>query len=203
MHAVPNEPATFATQDLARPTDLTLRPFTLQYERNTAVYFRRFEDGEWASEQVRYGQEQARLRDLAARSADVIELGEAQPERDHRLDAKFSYPVVYRGRTGRDARAGGYFQFVFAARPGPLILQASYWGEERNRSFLVKVDGVEIGRERLTGDHPGEFFDRNYEIPVGLTKDRTEITVRFEPEPNVSAGPVFGVRLLTAQSVRI
>jgi uncharacterized protein len=200
VQAIPNEPATFATRDLARPAELTLRPFTLQYERNTAVYFRCFDDGEWAGEQVRDQQEQARLRDLAARSADVIDLGAMQPEHDHRLDAKFSYPVAYRGRTGRDARAGGYFQFVFAARPGPLILQASYWGEERNRSFLVKVEGVEIARERLTGDHPGEFFDRDYEIPLALTHDRTEITVRFEPEPNVSAGPVFGVRLLTAQA---
>jgi hypothetical protein len=89
---------------------------------------------------------------------------------------------------------------VFAAQPGPLVLQASYWGEERNRSFLVKVDGVEIGREHLNGDHPGEFFDRNYQIPPALTKDKKEITVRFEPEPNVSAGPVFGARLLTAQA---
>jgi hypothetical protein len=62
------------------------------------------------------------------------------------------------------------------------------------------VDGVEIARERLSGDHPGEFFDCDYQIPVALTQDRTEITVRFEPEPNVSAGPVFGVRLLTARS---
>jgi DUF1680 family protein len=200
VQPIANEPATFATQDLARPAELTLRPFTLLYERNTAVYFRCFDDDEWASEQVRYGQEQARLQDLATRSADVIDLGETQPERDHRLDAKFSYAVVYRGRTGRDARAGGYFQFVFAARPGPLILRASYWGEERNRSFLVMVDGIEIARERLSGDHPGEFFDRDYEIPLALTQDRAEITVRFEPEPDVSAGPVFGVRLLSAQS---
>ena len=29
---------------------------------------------------------------------------------------------------------------------------------------------------------------------------KAQITVRFEPEPNVSAGPVFGVRLLTAEA---
>jgi hypothetical protein len=200
LHAIANEPAAFTTENLARPNDLTLRPFTLQYERNTAVYFRCFDESEWAAEQARAKQEQARLQDLAARSADVIELGEMQPERAHRLDAKFSYPVVYRGRSGRDARAGGYFQFVLAAQPGPLVLQSSYWGEERNRSFLIKVEGVEIAREHLTGDHPGEFFDRNYQIPPALTKDKKEITVRFEPEPNVSAGPVFGARLLTAQA---
>jgi DUF1680 family protein len=199
VHSKPNEPATFVTNGLAKPSDFTLRPFTLQYERNTAVYFRRFDRHAWALEQVRCEKEQARLRELAARSADIIDLGDTQAERDHRLEAKFSYPVVYRGRAGRDARAGGYFQFAFAARPGPLVLQASYWGEERDRSFLVRIDGVEIARERLTADHPGQFFDRNYEIPLELTKDKAEITVRFEPGPNVSAGPVFGVRLLAAQ----
>ncbi len=144
------KPAAFTTENLARPSELTLRPFTLQYERNTAVYFRCFDESEWASGTGAREQEQARLQDLAARSADVIDLGETQPERDHRLDAKYSYPVVYRGRTGRDARAGGYFQFVFAAQPGALLLQTSYWGEERNRSFLIKVDGIEIAREHLT-----------------------------------------------------
>jgi DUF1680 family protein len=200
VHAVANESAAFTTENLARPSELTLRPFTLQYERNTAVYFRCFDESQWTVQLARDKQEQARLQDLAARSADAIDLGDTQPEREHRLEAKFSYAVVYRGRTGRDARAGGYFQFVFAAQPGPLVLQTSYWGEERNRNFLIKVEGVEIARERLTGDHPGEFFDRNYEIPLALSKDKKEITVRFEPEPNVSAGPVFGVRLLTAQA---
>ncbi len=197
VHSKPGEAAAFVTEDLARPCELTLRPFTLQYERNTAVYFRHFDESEWAMEQVRHREEQTRRGDLAARSADAIDLGEVEAEREHRLDAKFSYPVIYRGRTGRDARAGGYFQFSFTARPGPLVLQASYWGEERDRSFLVKIDGVEIARERLTGDHPGEFFERDYEIPIQLTKEKTEITVRFEPESNVSAGPVFGARLLT------
>ena len=159
-----------------------------------------FDESGWAAEQAREKQEQARLQELAARSADVIDLGDTQSEREHRLDAKYSYPVVYRGRAGRDARAGGYFQFVFAAQPGALLLQTSYWGEERNRNFLIKVDGIEIAREHLTGDHPGEFFERSYEIPPALTHDKKEISVRFEPEPNVSAGPVFGARLLRAQA---
>ena len=200
VYSTPDEPGAFVTKDLARPSDLTLRPFTLQYERNTAVYFRRFDAQEWAMEQVRLGQKQARMSELAARSADSIELGDAKAEHDHRLEAKFSYPVVYRGRSGRDARADGYFQFAFAACPGPLVLQASYWGEERDRSFIVRIDGVEIARQRLSAAHPGEFFDRNYDIPLELTTDKTEITVRFEPEPTISAGPVFGVRLLTTQA---
>ena len=200
VHASSEEPNTFVTGNLARPTELTLRPFTTQYERNTAVYFRVFDEGQWITQQARYRAAEARQQELAARSADVIHLGEMQAERDHHLDAKISNPVVYRGRNGRDARAGGFFEFSLATRAGALELQSTYWGEDRDRRFVIRIDGVEIAREQLAGDHPGEFFERNYPIPRELTDDKRRITVRFEPEPNLTAGPVFGVRLLSAQS---
>jgi len=191
------EPAVFRTQGVGRPGDLTLRPYAFAQERNTAVYFRRFTDAEWVAEQVSYKAEQARMRDLQARSADVMHLGEMQAERDHRLDSKISYPVVYRGRNGRDARTGGFFEFTMKTRPGPLVLQATYWGEERNRRFRILVDGVAVAQERLTGERPGEFFERDYPIPPELTRGKSEIRVRFEPEAGVSAGPSFGVRLFS------
>jgi DUF1680 family protein len=191
-------PAVFRTAGIVRPADLTLRPFAFQHERNTAVYFKRFTDQQWQEEQVQYKAEQARLADLQARSADVMHLGEMQAERDHSLEAKLSYPVVYRGRNGRDARSGGYFQFTLNTRPGPLMLQATYWGEERNRRFRILVDDVAIANERLDGSRPGEFFEQDYPIPTALTAGKTSIRVRFEPETGVSAGPAFGVRLFTA-----
>jgi hypothetical protein len=191
------EPAVFRTQGIGRPGDLTLRPYAFAQERNTAVYFRQFTDAEWATEQANYKAEQERLRDLQARSADVMHLGEMQAERDHRLEAKISYPVVYRGRNGRDARSGGFFEFTMKTRPGPLVLQSTYWGEERNRQFKILVDGVVIAQERLIGERPGEFFERDYPIPPELTQGKTEIRVRFEPETGVSAGPSFGVRLFS------
>jgi hypothetical protein len=126
-----------------------------------------------------------------------MHLGEMQAERDHKLESKISYPVVYRGRNGRDARSGGFFEFTMKTRPGPLVLQATYWGEERNRRFKILVDGVVIAQERLIGERPGEFFERDYPIPPELTRGKGEVRVRFEPETGVSAGPAFGVRLFS------
>jgi DUF1680 family protein len=191
-------PASFRTAGVARPDDLTLSAYPFLHERNTAVYFKHFTEPEWQVEQARYRAEQARLADLQARSADVMHLGEMQAERDHALDAKLSYPVVYRGRNGRDARAGGYFEFTLKTRPGPLVLQATYWGEERNRRFRILVDGVLIATERLEANRPGEFFEQDYPIPAAVTEGKQAVRVRFEPEERVSAGPVFGVRLFTA-----
>jgi hypothetical protein len=197
---IDGQPGAYRTQGLARPADLTLSPFAALHERRTAVYFKSFTPAGWQAEQAAYLADQARAQALAARSADVMHLGEMQAERDHDLTSDISYPVVYRGRNGRDARSGGYFQFRLKTRPGPLVLQATYWGEERNRSFKILVDGVSIAADQLTGDRPGVFFERDYPIPLALTQGKASIVVRFAPDPDHTAGPVFGVRLFTAEA---
>jgi len=200
LAAVDGQAGVYRTQGLARPVDLTLSPFAAQHDRRTAVYFKSFTPAGWQAEQAAYLADQAKAQALAARSADVMHLGEMQAERDHDLTSDISYPVVYRGRNGRDARSGGYFQFRLKTRPGPLVLQATYWGEERNRSFKILVDGVPIAADQLTGDHEGAFFERDYPIPLALTQGKATIVVRFAPDPDHTAGPVFGVRLFTAEA---
>ena len=187
----------FRTRGIARPGDLAFAPFFQMRDRRTAVYFKAFDDADWTREQAAFAAEQARLRDLAARSVDVMNLGEMQPERDHQLTAKNSYAVTYRGRHGRDARTFGYFEFRAKARPGALRLQATYWGEERNKLFDILVDGTRIATQRLDGAVPGDFFDRDYAIPEDLTRGKESVLIRFQPANDTTrCGPVFGVRIL-------
>jgi DUF1680 family protein len=187
--------AIYRTAGSGRPGDMTFAPFFSQYDRRAAVYFNVYTETEWAASEVAFRQEEARLKELAARSVDVMHLGEMQPERDHDLQSEISYPVSYRGRMGRDARTGGFFSFRMKAGDGPLALQASYWGEERNRDFYILVDGERIARVKLDASHPGQFFEEDYPVPQRLTQGKAHVTVRFEPEPGHTAGPVFGVRL--------
>lgn len=194
--------ATYRSQGVGRPGDMDFGPFYRNYERRSAVYFKRFTDAEWAEVEVAYAAEQARLKDLAARSVDVMHLGEMQPERDHGLTSDISYPVVYRGRNGRDARTRGFFAFKMKVKPGPLMLQATYWGDERKRLFHILVDGTRIASQALNADKPGEFFDVEYAIPEALTRGKKEVTVRFEPEPGNTAGPVFGVLIFTPKTTK-
>jgi hypothetical protein len=128
-----------------------------------------------------------------------MHLGEMQPERDHALTSEISYPVSYRGRNGRDARSGGYFEFAMKVKPGPLLLQATYWGGERKRSFDILIDNVKLATQNLDNDKPGKFLDVDYPIPEALTKGKSSVKVRFVPHDRSSAGPVFGVRLFTAK----
>jgi DUF1680 family protein len=189
----------YATRGIVRPGDLNFVPFYRQYDRRSAVYFRHFSDEAWEVEKASFAKEQARLKDIAARSVDVMFLGEMQPERDHQLTSDISYPVTYRGRQGRDARSGGFIEFTMKTKPGPLILQASYWGGERARDFDILVDNVRVATQHLDNDRPGKFFDVEYPLAPALTAGKTSIKVRIVPHDRSSAGPVFGVRLYTAK----
>lgn len=191
------ERVSYETHGVVRPGDLTFVPFYGQYQRRSAVYFKRFTDAEWKVEEAALLAEQSHQRDIAARSVDAMHLGEMQPERDHNLISEISYPVTYRGRHGRDARAGGYFEFTMQAKPGPLVLLATYWGEERGNTFDILIDNKLLASQQLKNDKPGKFFDMEYPVPEELTKDKTSVKVRFVPKGRSTAGPVFGVRLFT------
>lgn len=195
------ERVAYETKGIVRPADLTFVPFYSQYERRSAVYFKRFSEDQWKVEQAAFLADQAHQRDVAERSVDVMHLGEMQPERDHNLVSEISYPVTYRGRNGRDARSGGYFEFTMQTRPGPLVLMASYWGDERGQNFDILIDNVLLASQKLKNDKPGKFFDVEYPVPEALTKDKPNIHVRFVPHDHSTAGPVFGVRLFTQKPV--
>ena len=187
--------ATFKTDHVVRPADIVLRPFTFQHERNTAVYFRRFTESTWAQNQAVLAARAIRLEKLRERSADMVDLGNEIAEKEHALQSKISYAVVYRRRSGRDARSGGFFECNLRTQPGPLTLQAVYWGEERDRRFSISIDGTLLAKELLNGEGPSDFVARDYPIPAALTKGKRMLRVRFEPESGFSAGPAFGLRL--------
>ncbi|MDE2181607.1 MAG: glycoside hydrolase family 127 protein [Alphaproteobacteria bacterium] len=195
----------YRSTGIARPADLIFKPFYAQYDRRCAIYFNRYSESGWKAAQAAYMAEQARLNDLAARSLDVMHLGDVPAERDHNLQSTLSYPVVYRGRNGRDARWGGYLAFDMKATrdggsAGPLALGVTYWGSEVNRDFTISVDGTVIATVTLTGSRPGTWIDVEYPIPEVLAKSKQKITVRFDPKNGKTAGPVFGVRLYTLSS---
>ncbi|MDJ0275652.1 glycoside hydrolase family 127 protein [Sphingomonas sp. 2R-10] len=188
----------YATHGIVRPADLTFVPFYSQYDRRSAVYFKRFTDAEWKVAETAFLAEQARAKDIAARSVDVMHLGQMQAERDHDLTSDQSHPLEYRGRNGRDVRSGGFMEFAMKTRAGPLVLQATYWGDERNRTFDILVDNVKVATQKLDADRPGKFFDVEYPLPLALTNGKDRIKVRIVPADGKTAGPVFGVRLFTA-----
>ncbi len=197
LELVDRDQLEFSTRDLVRPRDLTLRPFFALYGRRYAVYWDRFTPDQWELHEQEYAAHQSRQREIDARSVDVIHLGEMQPERDHNLQAEISWPSAYQGEKGREARSGGFFSFEARVLPDqPMDLVARYWGEERNRSFEILVDGTVIAEEFLEGEHPGQFFEVTYPIPQELSRGKNSVTIRFQPRQDKTAGPIFGCRVI-------
>ncbi|MEG8016506.1 hypothetical protein [Sphingomonas sp. LR55] len=61
------------------------------------------------------------------------------------------------------------------------------------------MDNVKVATQHLEADQPGKFFDVDYPLPIGLTKGKANVKVRFVPHDRSSAGPVFGVRMVAAK----
>jgi len=196
LHVVDPARSRYRSAGLARPRDLDFVPFHDQHRRRSAVYFRQFGAVEWQTAERGAAAEAASRAALDARSVDVVRLGDDRSEGEHALVAAMSYPVIYRGRPGRDARSGGFLSFAVAVGPGALALRLTYWGEERPRSFVIRVEGAPVATQRLGSDRPGQFFDVEYPLPAALTTGRTHVTVRIEPEAGSTAGPVFGCRVI-------
>ena len=155
-------------------------PFFSLYEQRTAVYFKRHTPAEWEAALAQRESERARAAELDHRSVDVIRLGVEDDERRHRLTSAISYAVSYRFKPGRDARTGGYVEFDAAVNDGPLVLQATYWGGERDRVFHIEVDGHRIATQGLHGEHPGEFIEREY---VAASRIARRQAARASPIP--------------------
>lgn len=172
--------------------EASLVPFFQQYDRATEVYFKTYTPEELAAVE----REKKDAHALDARALDIARLGDETDEAAHGLTSKISYAVVYRGRKGRDARTGGFFEFTMKSGTGPLILNAAYSGDDKRRLFHILVDGEPAATQTLEAESRGGFIERDYPIPEGLTRGKTTLRVRFAPEPGHSAGPVFGCRLL-------
>jgi hypothetical protein len=185
-----------STGSNSQPPNLTLKPFFEQYDRRCAVYFPRLTQQQWEISQAAVMAQKARMRQLEARTLDVMRFGDEESERGHALQTGKSESVLYRGRNGRLARGGSSFEFRMRVNSAPQSLQVTYWGRQRDSRFRILADGAHVGGESMDGGGPIAFVERTYELPEQVTKGKEFVVIRFEPEPEAGAGPVFGCRVL-------
>lgn len=180
-----------------RPGDLALAPFFAQHRNRTAVYFRRFATAEWPAQAAAWERAARERADLAARTVDLIRLGEQQPEVDHGFaDSGASATVPH--ITERHRRVNkGWFEFDLTTGPGPLALQVSYGGRQRDKDFRILVDGHLLANERLPGQPTVARNLKTYPLPADLVRGKPKLRVRFETDSRDQA-EVYSVRLLRA-----
>jgi DUF1680 family protein len=185
------------TADEWKDTEILLVPHFEVADQWYTVYMDAFSASQWEQKQKEY-QEQLRIRrELEARTADSIGIGQMQPERDHNLDSDKSNVGEFSGHHWRDARDSGWFAFDMKVLPDvPLELVCTYWGGDSGREFDIWVNDVKIATQKINNDKTGKFWDVTYAIPQELTKGKEKVRVKLAAHSGRTAGGLFGCRVL-------
>ncbi len=193
-----DQPGTFHTQGVGRPRDIALVPFHRLHDRRYTVYLDVLTPEQWNQRETEILALQQRERELAAQTVDMLEIGEANSERDHHLQGERTGTGPHLGRTWRHAIDGGWFSFQLKVESDvPQQLLCTYWGSESGpRTFDILVDDTKIAQQTLLNDKPGEFFEVAYSIPPELIRGREAVTVKLLGHPGNFAGGLFGCRLI-------
>ncbi|WP_430897160.1 MULTISPECIES: beta-L-arabinofuranosidase domain-containing protein [unclassified Paraflavitalea] len=188
----------FQMKGVGQPKDVTLIPFYKTYDQYYSVYWDFFTKDAWTQLQATYEAEKKRQAHVESITIDNFRIGEMQPERDHQLKAsERSYVDAALGRTGREARAQNYFEFVMKVNPGEKnSLLCTYIGDDKDRNFDIKVNGKLLTTVNWKGGQTGKFYDFVYPIPSDVLGTGTTITVRVEANYGKTAGRIFGVRTI-------
>jgi hypothetical protein len=182
----------------SQPATITLEPFYQMHgDRHYTVYWDHFTPAEWAQKEKAFAEDLRRKRELEARTVDAVNPGEEQNERDHNLKGQKMNTGPFMDRHYRDAQESGWFSWDLKVLPGQAQdLVVTYWGDDRGRTFDLLIDGHPLATQRLTGSHPGAFFDETYPLNPALTQGKEKVTVKVQASPNSFGGGVFGVRIL-------
>lgn len=180
---------------------VVFRPFFREYQRAYAVYWDAVDEATWQTIKQDYEKEQVRLRELDARTVDMVRIGDRRSEAEHNLRGEKTGDGPLGERHWRHAVDGGWFSYDLKVEPGaPQELLVTFWGSDSGpRTFDILLDGNHLDTMTLANNDPGRFFDRVYALPATVLEAKDRITVRFQGHPGNFAGGVFGLRIVRSR----
>lgn len=192
----------FTTKGLAQPHEVSLLPFYQIVDQRYNVYWNVLTPAEWSARTAAAAATAARRKEIERRAIDTVVVDDPNSEREHGYVGENAADGYFEGRRTREARDGWFSYSLRIAADGPVTLVCTYRGSEgRRRAFDVLVDGQKIAAESLEY-HPTEEIDREYPVPEALTHGKDHLTVRFQAQPQSTAGAVIEVRTSTGGSSR-
>ena len=171
VQPVDGQPLTFQTAGLGRPADVVLQPLYRLHHRRYAVYWECRSAEQWQEIAAAREAAAAARRELEARTVDVVVIGHAESEQEHRQQGERTAWGPFSDRAWRHADDGGWFSYDMQVLPDkPMTLLCTYWGSDSgNRQFDLLVNGTQIATQRLDRDKPDEFFEHNGVVIYGPT----------------------------------
>ena len=191
---VAGKPLTFQTSGLGEPHDVTLIPLYKTFEPRYTVYWTVYTPAEYDKVTAEAAAAAARRKEIEGRTIDTVDVSSDASEQAHAFKGEGAGQGFVEGRRWRDARTGFLSYTLKVHSDRPLTLVCTYRGSEgQRRVFDILVDGQKVATESLEY-HPTELLDKEYKVPEALTRGKTHVTVRFEPQPNARTGGVVEIR---------
>ncbi|QES89137.1 beta-L-arabinofuranosidase domain-containing protein [Rhizosphaericola mali] len=192
----------FKTTDAAQPIQVSIKPFYASDQGHYNVYWDKFTNEEWSVRKAEYIKEKEHEKEIELRTIDLFRIGEMQPERDHNFTSTGnSYVSEAFGKHGREARASGSLNFTMKVDPNSTnSLLINYIGADKNRKFDIVVDGKLLLTETTKGDfQEDKFYDKEYLIPVELTKGKSQVKISLLANHGYTAGRAFEIRTIKSK----
>lgn len=192
-----SKPLTFRTVGIGKPEDVLLSPFYKIDNHRYSVYWKVYSEQSWEKRRSEIRAETLHRQQIQTQTVDAVRIGDAENENAHAFESKDSDTGIFEGRNWRATRSG-WFSYQLKVIPDqPMRLLCTYWGgETRKVAVEIVVDGEKIATEELYENKPGEFYEREYILPTGLTQGKDRITVKFGVPQNERGSYVFDVRTL-------
>lgn len=176
-----------------RPEALTFVPFYAQYDRRSAIYFKRMDPVAWHRAESRRADHEARRTALNSRALDNLDFGDEASESEHGLTSDTSFSSTYRRESCRDVRATGFIEFRMKNVPGqPLLLRLRTWGGDDGR-YQVRLNGKLAFHVSTAANDTIAFVEHDHPLPAAADK---VIHLRIESKHGDTAGPFFAAWLL-------
>jgi hypothetical protein len=200
----PGRPGEFRTEGALEGRDLPLVPFYRLHRRVYAAYFDLFTPAEWEKQAAAMAAERQRQQQLERATVAFVRPGEAQAERDYKMQGEetsvFVEPIS--GRRGRRGRKWFAFEVPVEREPvaKSLSLVITYHTDQpRARSFEILVDGTRVAEQTLPPSGASRFLDVEYPLPPAVLDGKPQVTVRFQAAEGREIAAVYGIRLVHAQ----
>lgn len=206
-HISPVDTAGLTFSVVCQSDTLTLEPFYSVHHARYVIYWYQQTEEEYANSGMAEADSVEQV--LADRTIDFVATGEQQSEAGH--DASYSSDSGtgnYNGETYRDAKAGGYIQYMLENPDGEtenLSIGCRFTTADAGRKGYLYVDGELIANVVVPSSHADAdengFFMQEYGIPSELMTDsdgnpKELIYVRLVASSSTLCPGLYYIRLL-------
>jgi hypothetical protein len=193
---------------IARPAEVTLKPFFMQKTGHYSVYWQELSEKEWQQRIAREEKRKQQTRHLESITIDRVIIGDEQSEKEHALNGETYMGTgnkgIYSDRAWRVATdTGGFSYRMKVPDGGPAALYCQFMGPAHYETWncRIKIDTLTIAWLKREKDLSSPAtFELNSTIPAAITHNKDSVMVRFEVNSGWQMPRLMEMRILKGHS---